>query len=140
MQKDQLELMMIQLRVQVFGPNTGYLALKNDRELNDINFSFINLNQSPDDLVEIDLQNEATSAPQGTSIYTVNVNEVAADVYIAVPVLKIHDTGITNALKLQIGTAPGCFYGYNKTKGTELCPTGLVHDVAHRRWTTEAIV
>ncbi len=119
--------------------NSGYRNLLNDSELSDINFSFVNLNQSTNELVEIDLGSEATSAPQGTK-YSVHMSEYMADVYIAVPVLKIHDTGITNALKLQIGTAPGCYYGYNKTKGTALCPQGLVHDVAHRRWTTEAIV
>lgn len=119
--------------------NSGYRDLLSDNELSDINFSLLNLNQGVDDLVEIDLGTEATSAPQeGT--YSVNVNEIMADVYISVPVLKIHDTGITNALKLQVGTAPGCYYGYNKTKGTDLYPQGLVHDVDHRRWTTEAIV
>ena len=78
-----------------------------------------------DDLVEVDLGSEGTSAKQGTK-YTVHRAELEADVYIAVPVLKIHDTGITNALKLQVGSAPGCYYGYNKTGGTCHCPNGII--------------
>lgn len=118
---------------------SGYLDLLTDTVLTGINFSLLNLNQTLDDLIEIDLGNDGTSAVQGTK-YHVHKAEVEADVYITVPVLKIHDTGITNALKLQVGSAPGCYYGYNKMGGTTHCPTGLIHDVAHRRWTSEAIV
>ena len=74
------------------------------------------------------------------SKYYVHKAQVEADVYIAVPVLKIHNPGITNALKLQVGSAPGCYYGYNKNRGTSLCPQGLIHGVKQRIWTTEAIV
>jgi uncharacterized protein (DUF362 family) len=118
--------------------NSGYRDLLTDTYLSGINFSLLNLNQSISDLIEIDLGNKGTSAKQGTS-YHVHKAEVEADVYIAVPVLKIHDTGITNALKLQIGTAPGCYYGYNKMTGTQYS-SGIYHDVGQRRWTTEAIV
>ncbi len=119
--------------------NSGYRDLLSDTGLAGINLRLLNLNQTVDDLIEIDLGSEGTSAKQGSKYY-VHREEVEADVYIAVPVLKIHDTGITNALKLQIGTAPGCYYGYNKLRGTTLCPEGLYHDVGQRRWTTEAIV
>lgn len=118
---------------------TGYIDLLTDPLLEGVNFSLLNLNQSLDDLIEVDLGSMGTSAPQGTR-YHVHRAELEADVYIAVPVLKIHNTGITNALKLQIGTAPGCYYGYNKTKGTAECPEGIYHDVGYRVWTTEAIV
>lgn len=118
--------------------NSGYLDLLTDSALSDINFSLLNLNQSINDLVEVDLEDKGTSAPQGTK-YHIHKTELEANVYIAVPVLKIHDTGITNALKLQIGTAPGCYYGYNKTSGTSYSD-GIYHDIEHRRWTTEAIV
>jgi uncharacterized protein (DUF362 family) len=118
--------------------NSGYRDLLTDTYLSGINFSLLNLNQSISDLIEIDLENKGTSAIQGSS-YHVHKAEVEADVYIAVPVLKIHDTGITNALKLQIGTAPGCYYGYNKSTGTQYS-SGIYHDVGQRRWTTEAIV
>jgi uncharacterized protein (DUF362 family) len=119
--------------------NSGYTDLLTDPDLSGIKIKLLNLNQTLDDLVEIDLGSKGTSAAQG-SIYHVHKAEVEADVYIAVPVLKIHDTGITNALKLQIGTAPGCYYGYNKTAGTTICPNGLIHVVGQRVWTTEAIV
>lgn len=119
--------------------NSGYRALLTDADLEGVDLTLVNLNQTLDDLIEMDLGKDGTSAPQGTK-YHVHRAELEADVYIAVPVLKIHDTGITNALKLQIGTAPGCYYGYNKTSGTALCPDGIYHDVNHRRWTTEAIV
>jgi len=119
--------------------NSGYMDLLTDTALSEINFSLFNLNQSLDDMVEVDLGEKGTSARQGSKYY-VHRAELEADVYIAVPVLKIHDTGITNALKLQIGTAPGCYYGYNKLAGTALCPDGIYHHVDHRTWTTEAIV
>ncbi len=119
--------------------NGGYIDLLTDTMMTGINFSLLNLNQSIDDMVEIDLGSEGMSAKQGTK-YSVHRAELEADVYIAVPVLKIHNTGITNALKLQVGTAPGCYYGYNKTRGTEHCPEGIYHDVDHRVWTSEFIV
>ena len=113
--------------------NSGYMDLLTDTMMTGINFSLLNINQSLEDMVEVDLGSEGTSAKQGSK-YTVHRAELEADVYIAVPVLKIHDTGITSALKLQIGSAPGCYYGYNKTGGTSLCPTGIHHDIDHRRW------
>jgi uncharacterized protein (DUF362 family) len=119
--------------------NSGYRELLTDPDLSGINLRLLNLNQTVDSLIEIDLGNEGMSAIQGTK-YHVHRAELEADVYIAVPVLKIHDTGITNALKLQIGSAPGCYYGYNKMAGTALCSFGIYHDVGQRRWTTEAIV
>ncbi len=119
--------------------NSGYMDLLTDTMMTGINFSLLNINQSLENMVEVDLGSEGTSARQGTK-YTVHRAELEADVYIAVPVLKIHDTGITSALKLQIGSAPGCYYGYNKTGGTSLCPTGIHHNIDHRLWSTEAIV
>jgi uncharacterized protein (DUF362 family) len=118
---------------------TGYIDLLKDPQLEGFNFTLLNLNQSLEDLVEVDLGSAGTSAPQGTR-YHVHRAELEADVYIAVPVLKIHNTGITNALKLQIGTAPGCYYGYNKASGTTACPDGIYHNIGYRVWTTEAIV
>lgn len=119
--------------------NSGYMDLLSDPMMTGIDFSLLNINQSIEDMVEVDLGREGTAARQGSK-YTVHRAQLEADVYIAVPVLKIHDTGITSALKLQIGSAPGCYYGYNKTGGTSMCPTGIHHDIDHRRWNTEAIV
>jgi len=118
--------------------NSGYRDLLSDSYLSGINFSLLNLNQTVGDMVAVDLDSRGTSAKQG-STYRIHKAQLDADVFIAVPVFKIHNTGITNALKLQIGTAPGCWYGYNKITGTSYSP-GIYHDVGHRRWTTEAIV
>jgi len=118
--------------------NSGYQDLLTDSLLSGINFSLLNINQTFDDLEAVNLGNLGTAAPHNKTYYVHNA-ELDADVYISVPVLKIHDTGITNALKNQIGTAPAAYYGYNKCAGTQYYG-GLIHDVEHRRWTTEEIV
>jgi uncharacterized protein (DUF362 family) len=118
--------------------NSGYRNLLTDSLLSGINFSLLNINQTYDSLKAVNLGNLGTAAPHNSTYYVHNA-ELDADVYISVPVLKIHDTGITNALKNQIGTAPAAYYGYNKCAGTQYYG-GLVHDVEHRRWTTEEIV
>jgi uncharacterized protein (DUF362 family) len=118
--------------------NSGYRDLLTDSCLSGINFSLLNINQTYNDLEPVNLGNLGTAAPHNKT-YHVHKAELDADVYISVPVLKIHDTGITCALKNQIGTAPAAYYGYNKTAGTQYYG-GLVHDVGHRRWTTEEIV
>lgn len=115
--------------------NSGYRALLTDTYLSGINFKLLNINQTISDLVEVDLGSQSVDAYQGSK-YFIHKAVVDADVYIAVPVLKVHNTGMTGALKLQIGIAPGCYYGYNKMAGS----TPLYHDVGHRRWTDEAIV
>jgi len=118
--------------------NSGYQDLLTDSYLSGINFSLLNINQTYNDLEAVDLGSLGTAAPHNNTYY-VHKAEREADVFISVPVLKIHDTGITNALKNQIGTAPGAYYGYNKMSGSQYYG-GLVHDVGHRRWTTEEIV
>ncbi len=118
--------------------NSGYRDLLTDSYLSGINFSLLNLNQTYNDLVEVNLGIKGTAAPHNYKYHVHKaLNDV--DVYISVPVLKIHNTGITAALKNQIGIAPGAYYGYNKMKGTAYYG-GLKHDVGHRRWTTEEIV
>jgi len=120
--------------------NSGYTDLLTDASLTGINFRLLNLNQTYADLVKVSLGNKATTAPHGDSYY-VHKEELEADVYISIPVLKIHNTGITCALKNQIGTAPGAYYGYNKEKGaTAYSAEGLLHDKSQRRWTEEEIV
>jgi uncharacterized protein (DUF362 family) len=118
--------------------NSGYRDLLTDSYLSGINFSLLNLNQTYNDLIEVNLGNKGTAAPHNYK-YHVHKALTDIDVYISVPVLKIHNTGITAALKNQIGIAPGAYYGYNKMKGTAYYG-GLKHDVGHRRWTTEEIV
>jgi uncharacterized protein (DUF362 family) len=118
--------------------NSGYRDLLTDPYLAGINFSLLNMNQTYSDLVEVDLGSKGTGAPHGYK-YHVHKAEREADVFITVPVLKIHNTGITCALKNQIGTAPAAYYGYNKTNGTSYYG-GLAHDEGQRWWHSEEIV
>jgi uncharacterized protein (DUF362 family) len=80
--------------------------------------------------------------PQKGSYY-IHKTIAEADVYITVPVLKVHNPGITAALKNQIGIAPGNRYGFNKVKGVNA--DGNVNKLIHdsdppRDWTDEEIV
>jgi uncharacterized protein (DUF362 family) len=117
---------------------SGYRDLLTDPYLTGVNFKLLNLNQSSGDLQNVDLGSKGVDALQGT-VYHIHKAELQTNVYIAVPVLKIHDTGITAALKLQIGTAPGCYYGYNKTQSSTNV-NGLYHEAGLRKWNEEAIV
>lgn len=118
--------------------NSGYTDLLTDPEMDGINFTLVNLNQSYNDLIEVDLGKKSTAAVHDGKYY-IHKAEKEADVYISVPVLKIHNTGITCALKNQIGTAPGAYYGYNKQAGSQF-NKGLIHISGQRVWRTEEIV
>lgn len=127
--------------------NGGYVALLNDADIKakNIDVSLVNLNQTIGDLMEIDLGNKEGTASPHNFKYHVHKKEREADVYISVPVLKVHTPGITAGLKNQIGTAPGCYYGYNKEKGKEKdgksTPSVLVHGKdGVREWAEEEIV
>ena len=123
----------------------GYTGLLTDSYLNGIDLKLVNLNGPVTDLVEITIpDNKRTAEPFGGKFH-VHKAEVEADVYISIPVLKIHDTGITNALKNQIGTAPGTYYGYNKKRGVDKngnpTPSKLIHGTQPPQlWTPEEIV
>ncbi|MBN1187923.1 MAG: DUF362 domain-containing protein [Bacteroidales bacterium] len=123
--------------------NSGYIPLLTDPYLSGINLRFVNLNQSLGDLIEIDLADKGTAATHDYK-YHVHKEELNADVYISVPVLKIHSPGMTCALKNQIGTAPGCYYGYNKQSGKEKdgsATPSILHAVIPRQdWSEEEIV
>jgi len=123
--------------------NSGYVPLLTDADLSAINLSFLNLNQSVDDLFEQDLGENGTASTHNFT-YHVHKKEVEADVYISVPVLKIHTPGITCVLKNQIGTAPACYYGYNKSTGREKdgssTPTKLHPSIDRQDWSEEEIV
>lgn len=86
--------------------NGGYVDLSTESDMNEIDFDLLILNQSYNDLEDINLGDDATAAPHNR-IYWVHEEQVNADVYISVPVLKIHDTGITNALKKSNWYNPG---------------------------------
>lgn len=59
--------------------NSGYIDLLNDPYLAGINYSLLNLNESMDDLIEIDLGRKNTSALQGSK-YMVHKAVLEADV------------------------------------------------------------
>ena len=111
----------------------GYQDLLTDPVLDGINFRLSNLNcKVPDDswhegdgwpeekawadLVEVNITGGGEATPQGGK-YWVHKDVINANVFITVPVMKIHTTGITAALKNQIGIAPGTKYGFWKELG-----------------------
>ncbi len=99
----------------------GYQDLLTDPYLEGINFRLSNLNGSPpenpwQDLVLVDVPGGGEALPQGGQYY-IHKDVLDADVFITVPVMKIHTPGITVALKNQIGLAPSTIYGFSKTEG-----------------------
>ena len=99
----------------------GFQDLLTDPYLAGINFRLSNLNGSPpedpwQDLVEVDVPGGGLADPQGGKYY-IHKDVLNADVYITVPVMKIHNPGITVALKNQIGLAPSTMYGFSKNAG-----------------------
>ncbi|MEE4311652.1 MAG: DUF362 domain-containing protein [candidate division KSB1 bacterium] len=99
----------------------GYQDLLTDPYLEGINFRLSNLNGSPpenpwQDLVLVDVPGGGEALPQGGQYY-IHKDVLDADVFITVPVMKIHTPGITVALKNQIGLAPSTIYGFSKDRG-----------------------
>ena len=125
----------------------GYQDLLTDTDLASVNFRLSNLNGSPpdnpwQDLVEVEVPGGGEADPQGGT-YFIHKDVLNADVYITVPVMKIHDTGITVALKNQIGLAPSTMYGFSKTAGVS--QDGYQHSLIHtsqlpKYWTHKEIV
>ena len=120
----------------------GYQDLLTDTYLDSINFRLSNLNGSPpdnpwQDLVEVELPNGGQAFAQNGK-YFIHKDVLNADVFITVPVMKIHTPGITVALKNQIGLAPSTKYGFSKTAGVpqNFYETRLVHGI----WTDKEIV
>jgi uncharacterized protein (DUF362 family) len=119
----------------------GYQDLLTDLYLNGINLRFSNLNGSPEDnpwqdLVQVEIPGGGQASPQ-ESKYFIHKDVLDADVYITVPVMKIHTPGITVALKNQIGLAPSTKYGFSKTAGVpqDSYSTKLIHGT----WTDKEI-
>jgi uncharacterized protein (DUF362 family) len=125
----------------------GYQNLLADEYLEGISFRLSNLNGSPpedpwQDLVLVDVPGGGLADPQGGQYY-IHKDVLDADVFITVPVMKIHDPGITVALKNQIGLAPSTMYGFSKTAGVP--QDNHNHKLIHGRqapkwWTDKEIV
>jgi uncharacterized protein (DUF362 family) len=134
---------------------TGYPTLLSQLKALGINVDTVNLNggasnyitgaaltNSKENLEQRSVPNGGYATPQGGKYYY-HKAITYADVYITVPVLKVHNPGITCALKNQIGTAPGNHYGFNKMQG--VIADGRVNKLIHnnesvRDWTDEEIV
>ncbi len=125
----------------------GYQDLLTDPYLQGINFRLSNLNGSPaenpwQDLVLVDVPGGGEALPQGGK-YWIHKDILNADVFITVPVMKIHRPGITVALKNQIGIAPSTKYGFSKTAGVPQndYANKLIHEnLSPRYWTDKEIV
>ncbi len=134
---------------------TGYQDLLDDPDLEGINFRFSNLNchmPGPDwkdgdpwppdsawkDLVLVDVPGGGQALPQKGK-YWVHKDVLNADVFITVPVMKIHTPGMTCALKNQIGLAPSCIYGFWKQMGVPQnnYEYRLIHEKQAPKWWTD---
>jgi uncharacterized protein (DUF362 family) len=101
---------------------SGYQTLKAEALASGINFRLSNLNGNSDtnpwpELDTVAVPGGGQADPQAGK-YFVHKDVVHANVYISVPVMKIHkEPGFTCALKNQIGIAASTRYGFNKTTG-----------------------
>jgi uncharacterized protein (DUF362 family) len=99
----------------------GYQKLKQEMLAAGVDFRLSNLNGNSDtdplsELQVVDVPGGGNAQPQSGK-YSIHRDVLEADVYITVPVMKIHDPGMTVALKNQIGIAPSSVYGMPKTSG-----------------------
>jgi uncharacterized protein (DUF362 family) len=100
----------------------GYQLLKTDAVNDGINFHLSNLNGNDDtnpwpELDSVNIAGGGYAQPQGGHYY-IHKDVTHASVYIAVPIIKIHQqTGFTCALKDQIGLAASTRYGFVKMNG-----------------------
>ncbi|HRZ96625.1 MAG TPA: DUF362 domain-containing protein [Paludibacter sp.] len=97
----------------------GYNDLGSDADLAGINFELVDLNDEVAGGVNLVYANTKASLahPLGGK-YWIHKFLVSPNIkYIDVPVLKMHEPGITCVLKNQIGIAAGAKYGWNKMSG-----------------------
>jgi len=97
----------------------GYQDLSTDTDLTGINFQLLDLNAEASAGANLIYKQTTNSLafPQGGK-YWIHKYLVSPNVrYIDVPVLKMHEPGMTNCLKNQIGIAAGYRYGFNKMAG-----------------------
>jgi uncharacterized protein (DUF362 family) len=120
----------------------GFQTLLTDPELADVDLRLTNLNGPWEDLVEVDI-------PQGGYFdrnlgrLWVHKDVLNADVIINVPVMKIHNTGITVALKNSIGLYPATKYGFSRSRGVpqdDFKHRLLHYEDAPRDWVEEQVV
>lgn len=126
----------------------GYPELKTRMLALGIDFRITNLNGNSDteplsELREVTVPGGGEAQPQ-KGVYRIHKDVLDADVYITIPVMKIHDPGLTCALKNQIGIAPSSLYGFSKFSGTP--QDNYKHKLSHNTteppymWTDKEIV
>ncbi len=124
----------------------GYDKLSLDADLKGINFELVDLNDEVANGINlVHVPTKASLAYAQNGKYWIHKYLTSPNIkFINVPVLKMHEPGITNALKNQIGVAAGAKYGWNKVKGG---PGGkLIHHAEftsaynYKSWQDEEIV
>jgi len=99
--------------------NAGYQDLATDADLSGINFQLLDLNDEAAGGVNLIYKQTTNNlAVDQKGKYWIHKYLVSPNVrYIDVPVMKMHEPGMTNCLKNQIGIAAGYRYGFNKMAG-----------------------
>jgi uncharacterized protein (DUF362 family) len=126
--------------------NAGYSVLSTDADMKGINFELVDLNDEVAggvNLVQVPAKNNLAEPQKGK--YWIHKYLISPNIkYIDVPVLKMHEPGLTCVLKNQIGIAAGAKYGWNKGSGG---PGGkLIHHAQYaatynyKTWQDEEIV
>ena len=125
----------------------GYQILKAEMVAAGVDFRLSNLNGNSEtnpwsELALVDVPGGGHAQPQAGKYY-LQQDVRNADVFITVPVMKIHDPGITVAMKNQIGIAPSSLYGFSKSSG--VAQDNYQHKLTHNstapyNWTDKEIV
>jgi uncharacterized protein (DUF362 family) len=125
----------------------GYQVLKAEMVAAGVDLRLSNLNGNSDtnpwsELALVDVPGGGYAQPQAGKYY-LHQDVRNADVFISVPVMKIHEPGITVAMKNQIGVAPSSLYGFSKSSG--VAQDNYRHKLTHNstapyNWTDKEIV
>ena len=126
---------------------SGFQTLLGDPDLEGVNLRLSNLNGSPpedpwQDLILVEVPGGGYADAQKGK-YWIHKDVLNADVFITIPVMKVHNMGLTAALKNQIGILPSTRYGFSKSSGVpqDGKATRLIHYADEPRdWVEEEIV
>ena len=94
----------------------GFQDLLTDPDLQGVNLRLANLNGPRDELVQVEIPGGGYASTNAGMLW-VHREVLEADVHITVPVMKVHNTGITVGLKNNIGLYPSTKYGFSKGSG-----------------------
>jgi len=106
----------------------AYSLLSVDSYLTGIDFELLDLNDGEVGTSCVYAKTKASLAEPQKGSYWIHKYLVSPNVkFINVPVLKMHEPGITCCMKNQIGIAAGAYYGYNKMANGPIGDFVLVH-------------